>query len=165
MADTLITDFFEPLRALLGDLEQPQRYEDSNLAATCRTVVALNALPGYTLSVDRLSVTPGITDANLWALVPVKAAVMYVAGRPSSFSYRRRAMSESFGNFDSLFQELKFMEHKLENGEECFLGWQSLYNWLEGISGLPITALVPPTAIQFGQIIAPDGIVIPLPSA
>lgn len=137
MVTTAISDYLETLRVLLGDHDATVRqYPDEVLAAAVRTCIRLNRLPGYTLASD-LEITPALTDPNDWALVAYHTVKLFVANNPDRYSYKTRAMSETFGSWRVFLDELDRNIYKLKNGK-MFSSWQTYYTWLNGAVGLPL---------------------------
>lgn len=138
MSTTAITDFYETIRFVMGDNDASvQVYPDSVLLKAVRSVIKLNKVPDYAVTEDGLSLTPAVSDANDFALVVFHVCRAFVAGNPDRYSYRTRAIGESFGSWKDFLATLEMDIHKLENGT-MFSGWQSYYSFMAGISGLPV---------------------------
>jgi hypothetical protein len=145
---TPLSDFYEPLRYLLGDYDADVRvYTDSALAGALRSVVYLNGLPGYSVTLDRASVTPSVAnvDGNAYALLVYKTAQLFAVREGDSYEYRTRALQERFGGAKELIWHLSETIYKLEHGG-MFAGWQQFTGWWEGMFGLNLTALL--TAVE-----------------
>jgi hypothetical protein len=98
----------------------------------------LNGTPDgltYTLTADNLSITPGLDNPNTWMLMVYKAASVFAYAGGDAYSYRTRAMSESFGASNHLLMSLETALHELQNGT-MFSSWQSLSGWAAGLTGL-----------------------------
>ncbi len=94
-------------------------------------------MPGYAVDTDQSQLTPEVTDPNKWALVCYHTVKGFVDNNPDRYSYKTRAVGESFGSWRNFLDELKINIYKLENG--CmFSTWQTYYTWLAGMSGLPL---------------------------
>lgn len=129
---TALSRFYRATRFLLDDRDAEFRqYPDATLLDGLRTALQLNRLPGYALTDDELSVTPAITDPNVFALLALHTAKLFADPSPASYSYKRRSISESFGNSYQFLETLLLEIHKLENGT-MFSGWQS---WIEMWNG------------------------------
>lgn len=135
---TAIADFYETIRFLLGDHDATvQQYPDGVLLKAVRSTIRLQQIPGYAVAPDQVNLTPEVTDANHWALIAYHTVKAFVDNNPDKYSYKTRAMSESFGSWRDFLDELKTNIYRLENGT-MFSTWQSYYTWLSGISGLPL---------------------------
>lgn len=139
---TLISDFYEPIRFILGDRDSTVRlYDDSAISAGVRSSIKMNYLPGFTLTGDLLSVTPDVSDPNDYALLVLKIARSFVAPNPSRYSYKTRAISESFGDYKQFIAMLDESLHELENGV-MFAGWQMFKGWWEGMFGVSLVSVL-----------------------
>jgi hypothetical protein len=138
---TPINLFYEPIRFVLGDLDDSVRlYQDTAIAMGVRSAISMNKLSAYgayALDPTRLQITPDITDANLFALVVYQTSRMFMGPNPSDYQYRTRAMMEKFGNFDSFLLHLDEMIYKLTAGP-MFSGWQTFDGWFRGMFGLEL---------------------------
>ena len=142
MATTAISDFYEPIRFLLEDRDPTiQLYSDDQLLIAVRTCIRLQRVPGYSLAVDLTQITPEVADPNKWALVVYHTVKHYVDNQPDRYSYRTRAVSESFGGWRGFLDELKTNIYKLENGA-MFSSWNNLYTWFAGMAGLPLNTVM-----------------------
>ena len=150
MSATAINYFYRPLRVVLGDWQGTTRaYTDAALLAAMQTVVQLGKLNnapisasgGYSLSSDELSIEPEITNANMIALGTYHAAKLFYDPLPSSQSFRTRPMSRSWGSFARTLSTWEAQIYKVENGD-MFDGYQNLYTWLAGMSGLPLASVL-----------------------
>lgn len=139
---TAITQFYRPLRILLGDADPVvKRFPNEVLGDGVRTAVQLNKLPTYALSVDELSIDPEITNPNKFALLTYHTARLFVSPVPEKYSFRTRAFGESFGSVRHHLQTLELEIHRLENGT-MFSAWQNYFTWLSGMAGLPLAEVL-----------------------
>lgn len=143
MSTTNLTEFHECLRAVLddNDPDAPQ-YEVATLSKTLRSVVRMGQLPGYTLTADRLEITPAIATARDFALLVYKSARMLVAPRPALYQFKTRALTETFGNYRQFLDHLEETIYALENGEAMFSSWQNFAGWFQGLYGISLPALL-----------------------
>lgn len=139
---TPISEFYEPVRAFLGDFNTTvRRYQDTSILAVVKALVRggrLNANADgitYTLTVDNLSITPLLDNPNTWMLMVYKACAVFAYAGGDAYSYKTRAISESFGESRQLIHSLESGLHELENGT-MFASWQSLSGWAAGLTGL-----------------------------
>ncbi len=137
---TPLTDFYDALRSVLGDLDATVRvYEDDSLLKGLRTVIGCGKLSGYTLTSDRLGITPeiptdGSGDPNKFALLLYHTALLFVGPTPDRFSFRTRAYSESSGSVREFIFKLEEMIHELESGS-AFGSWQMFEGWYAALAG------------------------------
>lgn len=144
---TLITDLYEPLRHLLP---KETTYEDTALLAGVRAMIGMGKLPDYALTPDRLEITPALTDPNDYALLLYHTALSFVQSKPSQYSWRTRALSETVGSYATFVRQLDQHLYELEHGT-MFESWTSLHTFLAGIDGLV------PAAILRGATTVPSG--------
>ena len=138
MSTTAIAEFYETIRFLLGDHDATiQQYPDAVLVQSVRLIIRLNKVPGVTVATDVTQLTPAITDPNQWALVAYHTVKGFVDSNPDRYSYKTRAIGESFGSWRNFLDELKLNIYRLENGT-MFSGWVKYYTWLAGLAGLPL---------------------------
>ena len=161
IAVSQISDFYETLRYLLGDRDATiQLYPDAVLLGGVRSCIRLNQIPALSVGVDNVSLTPEITDPNQFALVAYHTVKGFVDSHPDRYSYKTRAMGESFGSWRTFLDELKSNIHRLESGE-MFAGWYNYYTWLAGVSGLPLGLVLTELSVRapFHRVgISVDGI-------
>lgn len=132
---TAISEFYEPVRAFLGD-HGPDiyMYEEDAIARTVRAVVRTGLAGDFALTSDNASITPAV-EVNAFLLICLKTARMFVAPNPSRQSGRTRAYSESIGDFKDFMLHLEMQIHDLENGT-MFASWQSFASFVEGFGGV-----------------------------
>lgn len=139
---TLITEFLEPLRHLLGDLDASvYQFSDSNLLVGVKTMVRMGKLSGYALTQDKLSVTPAVDDPNDYALLLYETVRSFISSNPDSFSFKTRAVGQRVGSWSMFLAELEENIHELKNGT-MFDGWQGFIGWVRGIDGLDPMSLM-----------------------
>jgi len=135
---TPITDFYDPVRFLLGDHDDTARlYEDSAIARGVRTCIKGGLIPKYAISADQI--TPDVATPNDYLLIAAHCARLFQSANPEHYSYRTRAIAETIGG-GGLFGrghdfDLAQLIYRLENGD-MFDGWQSFASWLQGYSGV-----------------------------
>ncbi len=133
--------FYVTLRVFLDDLDpETFAYPDATLLNALRAALLLNKLPGYTLTPDQNAVTPDLLAAganpNNYALLVYHTVRLFHLGQRDRYSYKTRAVSESFGSMREALLALELDLHQLENGT-LFLSWQSYHSWVAGMAGLP----------------------------
>lgn len=125
-----IASFRTFIRTLLGDNHPTiKTYEAVQIDDAVRLIINLGQITGVTLSTDGTSLVPALaplsatqtdtTVAKNWARVVYYAAKRFVAGNPSSYSFRTRALSESFGEQRDMMFELLQDVYELDNGDQC----------------------------------------------
>ncbi len=138
MTTTNISDFYETMRYLLGDRDSTVRqYPDAVLAAAVRSCIRLQKIPGYGVAPSQTEITPAVSDPNVWALVAYHTVKGFVDSNPDRYSYKTRAIGETFGSWRQFLDELRSNIYTLENGA-MFSSWQNYYTWFSGVSGLPL---------------------------
>ncbi len=159
---TAISDLYSMLRHLLGDQDPcVQQYTDATLMAAVQTMVRMGkantATQVYTLTADRLFISPMLADANALALLIYETVLSFVAGRARGYSYRTRALSESFGDWRTYTRELHDNIYGLRNGD-MFASMSNYQNWLTVVLGQNVfesglVALPPVTAPTLSGVV------------
>ena len=139
---TALTFFIPTLRVLLQDFDPSvQQYADTSLINGLKTALLMNRLPGFGVSLDGTSVTPDIVgpgaDPNNFALLVYHTVRYFVLGNPERYSYKTRAVSESFGHTRQFLNSVELDIWQLENGS-LITSWQSYHSWVAGCAGLPL---------------------------
>ncbi len=141
-ASTPLRAFYEPVRAFLGDFDDTlRRYDDRAIDAVVRSLVQCGQFSGYTVTADFQKVAPAVSDPRLFGLLVYKACETFAAPESQSYSYRTRALSESFGDNKMLIWRLEQLRSELENGENGMCSsWQSFLPWAKSITGINLWA-------------------------
>ncbi len=154
MSTPIDITFYLPLRIMLGDLDPTvQKYPDLTLQAGVRTALQLGKVPGYGLdpNAGTPSVTPDVVGGNLcpdkFALICYHTVKLFVDPTPDRYSFRTRALSESFGSVHRFLQSIEMEIHRLENSA-MFSGWQNYFSWLSGMAGLPLAEVMTDFHVQ-----------------
>jgi hypothetical protein len=120
---------FRPyIRTLIGDNHPDiKEYRAEQLDSAVRLVVNMGKVPGISLSIDGLSLTPPVlpdpTDADktrLWARLVLNAAKYFLLPNSASYSYRTRPLSEMFGDQKHFVYEILEEINQIENPVQCF---------------------------------------------
>jgi len=138
---TLLAELREPVRAFLGDHnEEVPMFESIAIDKVVRSLVVCGRFPGYAITPDRNGITPRIVDAPVMGLLVFKACEAFVLPDAGHYSYRTRALSESFGDRKLFVMELKNAIADLEgNGPGgMFSCMQTFTGWVRGVTGLNI---------------------------
>lgn len=135
---TAITELYTPVRAFLGDFNSTVRkYQDTAIADVVRAIVRCGRVPGIMVSQDNLNLEPGLSTPALYAQTVYHACLAFVGPNAGAYSYRTRAMSESFGEQKDFIHELKMALYDVENGgASAFSGWVDFHSWAMSITGV-----------------------------
>ena len=108
MAAVPLSDFYEAVRALVGDGGDPSvgyDFVDAQLNAALRTAVRVGGQSCMAIDPDnQTQLSPGPPNGDTWGWLAVKAAALLVGG-PVPMSFRTRALSvtvEASGRRDTL---------------------------------------------------------------
>jgi len=142
MNQTQLTFLLPTLRMLLGDWDPVARqYSDQALINGLQAVLLMNGLPGYTLTPDNTAVTPAVTgnlqQPTQFALLVFKTVQLFVRQEGDRYSYKTRAMSESFGSRRAYARDIDLEIWQIESGS-AFSSWQSYHCWVQGCAGVPV---------------------------
>lgn len=125
------------LRYLLNDLNPNfYEYQNSILTGAVAAALALNKLPGFTLSADGVTITPQMYP-NGFALLNYKTAKLFLSPQPKEYQFKSRAFSEKIGDWSRAIIDLDKEIYEIESGAQMD-GWQNFYSFLAGISGLSL---------------------------
>lgn len=135
---TLLTECHEAVRAILGDLHpRHKRYQPDSIDGVLRTVLRLGRVPGYTLTPNRLGISPALTEARPFGLLVYHAAKMFLLPNVGASSYRLRAIGETFGRQDHFLFDLDNALFDLTNGDGgVFVTFQTFYGWINSLTGV-----------------------------
>lgn len=164
MASTPLSEFYTPLRTLLGDTDPYEVYDrlDTELDGALRSVFVFGKAPdGYALEggnrATAAAIAPEVPNGDDFALIAYEAALLLVGGECAD-SYRTRGLSvsRSGGRRNSLLMELKLKVREIREGGDCFATMQSFVTWLAGLSSLSEETLAGSPAPTLPQIGIPD---------
>ena len=141
-----LTDFYDDIRALTGDFKK-RVYEDSAIGSMMRTQLRLGRVQIYDgaaggsvwrLGNDGLSITPAILPADItaYSLLIYHTAHNLVLPDMAAYSYRTRALAESFGVRKDFLFNLQNVIYNLEDGEMIGANVTGLRSWLFSINGI-----------------------------
>jgi hypothetical protein len=135
---TAISELYNPVRAFLGDFSTTVRkYSDTAIADVVRALVRCGEVPGITVSADSASLEPGLSTPLLYAQVVYRACLKFVAPNVGAYSYRTRAMSESFGHSAGFVLQLESALYDMENGAG-FAAFVDFQTWAMSVTGVCI---------------------------
>ena len=129
-----LADFRDGIRFLLQDDVDDPEHSDEAVDRASKQVVMMGMVPNYTVSGTTIS--PDLTAANDYLLLCAQAAYSFVRAEPEYTSHRTRPYTETIRKSVSMQNDLQDLIYRMENGSMFFAGWQSLYSWLVGVSGL-----------------------------
>lgn len=144
---TLLSDVYEPLRAILGDLHPTEhQYPDSGLDMMMRSMVKLGKINQggavYTVTPNNRSIQPQIPDGNALALLVYHSAVAILLPNAAAYRFRQRALSESFGEQTRFLFTLENTLFDLVNPNGGFATVQNFYGWVNAQAGLNLYAVM-----------------------
>ncbi len=135
-----ISDWLEPVRFLLGDHGPTPEFADATIESGLIFFLKGGRLRRHAVVMPGRTVSPAVTDPNLYMLLALLVAKHLAGSRPDRRSFRSRAWAESEGGRGQLIFQLEEELHRLEGGA-MFEAWGSLGSWLQGVGGLPGTCL------------------------
>lgn len=138
---TWISDFYDPIRAVMGDFRAPLKYEDASLASVVRTVVRCGHVPGYTVSADGRRLAPAMTEATPLALVTYWSARTLLRPNVREEAWGSRALKVRRGNQRDFLQELEVLLYHTEN-PTGLVSFQSYYAWVNALAGVNVWGLM-----------------------
>jgi hypothetical protein len=142
-----LTDFCDPVRAIMGDFQPPYKFADDAVASVVRTLVRMNTVPGYGITSDGLSVTPAvIVPCDLAKLVYNSARTLL---RPNlgAFQWRTRAMSIRREGQKEFLRELENLIYYMDNPTQL-ASFQSYYAWVNSIAGINVWSMMTEMKVQ-----------------
>ena len=140
-AFSALTDFCDPIRAVMGDFRAPFQYEDSAIASVVRSVVNMGQVPGYAVTGNGLAVTPSVTDPLGLLLVVHKSCRTLLRPNLKAFQWRTRAMSTRQGEQRDFLRELENLIYYAEAGSGMS-SFQSYYAWVNSLQGINVWGLL-----------------------
>lgn len=134
-----VTEFREPLRFLLADINaQQQTYTNADLDSGIRSSVRIASVDGLQLTACRnriVGVGGGEPTANQIALLALRTAEIFVASNPDGYSYRTRALQERFEGWQNMLEVLRGRIFELQAGD-AFFSWQDWSQFIQGADGI-----------------------------
>lgn len=137
---TPVSNFYEPVRAFLDDFNTTvQKYSDTTIASVVRAIVNCGEMPGYTMQ-DHANIAPGVNDMRVFGQIVYRTCIRLVAPRTSAYSYRTRAISESFGSSREFLMSLESALLDSENAGVSFNSSLDFASWAKSVTGVDIWA-------------------------
>ncbi len=128
---TALTDFYEPLRVVLGD-RFGTATTDATLASALRITLNKGGVPGQSLYLDRFQITPGITAPSDYASLLFKSAFTIILPDAAACGYSTRAWSERFGDAGDLLAWIRQEIIEAEGDGAYFATWQDFGGFMRG---------------------------------
>ena len=132
---TALSEFYEPLRLILGDRDPAGVYEytDVMLDGAVRSVFRLGRAPTR-YSLTGANISPTLPDGNDYAQITYESALLLVGGE-ETINYRTRAISvtRAGDRKRDLLLELRHRLHQIEEGDG-FSTYQNFLIWARSAS-------------------------------
>ncbi|GEM_PF-4820416 len=130
-----ITDFYDPIRSILGDREVHGmwNYSDTTLASAVKTLFKVGRAPqGYVLDGVGGTITPDVQAGNDYALICYDAALLLIGGEDGAIAYRTRVISvhDQGHRKRDLLSELRQLIYEIRDGAAIFTSTQSFIAFL-----------------------------------
>lgn len=160
------SEFYLPLRVMLGDLDPNEIYQfqDNALDSAIRTVFLFGRGPiGFALDGDRSTatcITPDIPTGDGFAIISLEAGLLLIGGDVGGNSYRTRALSvsESGDRKKDLLAKLRMEIYRIVAGDG-FSTYQSFLSWILSFTdireGLGVDVMGPITTLTVGNSASP----------
>ena len=146
-----VSNFVTPVRVILGDREEPYMFDASAIADAVRLVVRCGEVPGYAMATgDENSITPDVAEGSDYGLLVYSTAVIFPRSNPSLYSWKSRAITERWGNWDRFIADLEERIHSLRNGVPL-QGWQTAYGFIPALEGVSLSRLLTEVEWTGGQ--------------
>ena len=142
-----LTDFCEPIRAMMGDFRTPYKFTDQALAGVVRSLVRMGTLPGYGITSDGLNVTPAVIVPRDLALLTYHSARTLLRPNIGGFSWKTRAMAIKREGQSLFLRELENTIYYLENPTQL-ASFQTYYAWVNAIAGMNVWSLMSEMRLQ-----------------
>ena len=136
-----LTDFCEPVRAIMGDFRQPYMFEDGALTSVVRTVVRCGHVPGYTISADGLKLLPAVASPQDMALIVYHSALALLRPKVRGESFKQRAIVIRKENQRDFLQQLEVTIYYTDNPTQLAT-FQSYYAWVNSLAGINVWGLM-----------------------
>lgn len=163
---TPFSQFYLPLRVMLGDLDPNEIYQFQNSAldAAIRTVLLFGRAPAtYTLVGDRMNavaITPDIPNGNDFAIISLEAALLLMGGDAGGIQYRTRALwvKESDDRKKDLVGKIRAEIYQIVAGPG-FTSYQNFLTWITSFNdlreGIGADVKGPVTTLTVGNSVFP----------
>lgn len=142
-----LCDFYEPIRAMVGDFRRPYQYEDLALAGVVRSVIRLGKVPRFGITADGVHISPAITSAHDLALLVYNAAKILVGPKVRGEGWGARALKVRRNDQREFWQELQSLCYYEENPAQM-ASFQSYYSWVNSLAGINVWGLMTEMRVQ-----------------
>lgn len=136
-----LVDFYEPVRAIVGDFRRPWRFEDLALAGTVRSVIRMGLVPPYQMAPTGLQVLPAVTRPLDLARIVYHTAKILVGPQVLERRWGSRAMQVRSGEQRHFWLELQSLCYYADNPEQV-CSFQSYYAWVNSLAGINVWGLM-----------------------
>ena len=142
-----LTDFCEPVRAIMGDFRTPFMFEGAAVTGVVRTVVRCGHLPGFAVTADALGLAPAVTDPAAMALLVYHSARTLLRPNVRGESWGARALKVRRNDQKEFLRELENLVYYAENPTQ-FSSFQSYYAWVNSLAGINVWGLMTQMKVQ-----------------
>ena len=147
-----LSDFCEPVRAIMGDFRRPFKFEDAAIAGVVRTVVRCGHLGagypcGYEISADALSIVPAVTRASDFALAVYWSARTLLRPQVRGEMWGTRGLKVRRNDQRDFLMELENLVYYTENPHQL-ASFQSYYSWVNSLAGINVWGLMTQMKVQ-----------------
>jgi hypothetical protein len=143
-----LSDFYEPVRAIMGDFRHPFMFEDSSLASVVRTMVRAGKLgPMYTISSDASSIVPSVTRVGDFAALTYWSARTLLGPKLRGESWASRGLKVRRNDQRDFLFELENILYDIQHGHQI-TSFQSYYAWVNSLAGINVWGLLTEMKIE-----------------
>ena len=143
-----LSDFCEPVRAIMGDFRRPFKFEDGAITGVMRTVVRCGHLGAmYGISADAMSVTPPLTRASDFALAVYWSARTLLRPQVRGEMWGTRGLKVRRNDQRDFLMELENLCFYTENPHQL-ASFQSYYSWVNSLAGISVWGLMTSMNVQ-----------------
>jgi hypothetical protein len=137
-----LVDFYEPVRAVMGDFRRPFKFEDASLASVVRSMVRTGKIgPRYTISPDALSVQPAVIRVQDLAALTYWSARTLLGPQLRGESWATRGLKARRNDQRDFLFEMENILYDIENPTQM-ASFQSYYSWVNSLAGINVWGLM-----------------------
>jgi hypothetical protein len=151
-----VSEFYEPIRAMVGDFRQPWMFEDLALQGVVRSVLRMGLVRGYGLGANGLEATPAIRRAEDLARLVYHCAKILVGPTVRGQSWGGRAMKMRTNDQREFWLELQSLAYYADNPAQC-ASFQSYYAWVNSLAGINVWGLMTQMRVESPVAVATIG--------
>jgi hypothetical protein len=143
-----LSDFCEPVRAIMGDFRRPFKFEDGAIAGVVRTVVRCGHLgPMYGISADAMSITPPLTRPSDFSMAVYWSARTLLRPQLRGEMWGTRGLKVRRNDQRDFLMELEHLIYYGENPHQL-ASFQSYYSWVNSLAGINVWGLMTQMKVQ-----------------